>query len=94
MSEVDYRVISLFKIIGEPVRYKILEIPNEGEMSFTKISKLTKRRIANISQHLRVLRTAGIVGYRTKENYVLYYLKKKEIIELINFVLSIMSRKH
>jgi len=62
----------LFKILAHPVRLSILEILRDGEQCVCHMEVMLKRRQAYISQHLTVLREAGVVADR-RDGWNMYY---------------------
>ena len=68
------------KALASESRLQIVKDLVKKEKCVTDIQKLMKVRQANISQHLRILRWAGIVEWRTEGKVHCYYLKNPEII--------------
>jgi len=62
----------LFRILAHPVRLSILEILRDGEQCVCHMEVMLKRRQAYISQHLIVLREAGVVADR-RDGWNMYY---------------------
>ena len=67
----DYQASKL-KIMGHPVRLRILDMLRRGETCVCHIERALKRRQAYVSQHLMVLRDAGLVDSR-REGLQVYY---------------------
>ena len=75
------------KALASESRLRIVKELVKKEKCVTDIQKLMKVRQANISQHLRILRWAGIVEWQTEGKVHCYYLKNPKIIaELINLL--------
>ena len=62
----------LFKILAHPVRLSILEILREGEQCVCHMEAMLDLRQAYISQHLMVLREAGVLADR-RDGWNIYY---------------------
>lgn len=62
----------LFKTLAHPARLAILSILREGEQCVCHIEAMLKLRQAYISQHLKVLKDAGIVSDR-RDGWNMYY---------------------
>lgn len=79
----DDLTINLLKAMAHPVRYKIIKFLYEGPKCVCKLKEEFEFSQANISQHLRILKDAGIlksekVGLET--HYSLYNEDIKDIL--------------
>ena len=63
---------SLIKAMAHPTRLRILDILSSGEACVCHLTTILKHRQPNISQHLMVLREAGLVCDR-RDGVVVYY---------------------
>jgi DNA-binding transcriptional ArsR family regulator len=73
---------TLFKILAHPARLGILEILRDGEQCVCHIEAMLKLRQAYISQHLMVLREAGLVTDR-RDGWNMYYRVTKPEIYVV-----------
>lgn len=73
----------ILKSIAHPIRLKILCFLIEGEQSVGEIEKTFGSTISNISQHLTVLRNAGVIKRRKSANFMYYSIKDENITELL-----------
>ena len=55
-----------FRVLGEPMRIKLLDRLRDGEASVQELQQATGASQQNVSKHLGVLLAAGLVS-RTKE---------------------------
>jgi ArsR family transcriptional regulator len=55
---------SVCKALANPIRIEIIEILNKGEMSFGEILKILAISKSNLSQHLSVMVSNGLVTSR------------------------------
>jgi DNA-binding transcriptional ArsR family regulator len=79
-------VASRFRILGEPVRIRIVQALEDGEMNVTELVTSVGSTQPNVSKHLRILQEAGIVGRRQQGNNVYYFIADESVIELCEAV--------
>lgn len=76
---------TFLKAMADPLRLEILRLLQEGEhsptaaMNVSTLAKVLGISQPTVSHHLRILRQAGIVGFR-KERRDCYYLVKTDVI--------------
>ena len=63
--------------IAEPNRIRIIECLRTGSMNVTQLAKALNVEIVNVSHHLGVLRTAGLVEDAKNGRFVVYSLHPK-----------------
>ena|ERR1700761_1727043 len=68
--------------LGEPNRFRIVELLRNGPKPVTGIQERLGLRQSQVSQHLRVLKDAGLVGVEPRAQQRLYGLKPKSIKQL------------
>ena len=61
-----------FRVLGEPMRIKLLDRLREGEASVNDLTAALGASQQNVSKHLTVLADAGILGRRKDGNHVYY----------------------
>jgi DNA-binding transcriptional ArsR family regulator len=61
-----------FRVLGEPMRIKLLDRLREGEASVNELSEALDASQQNVSKHLAVLAEVGMLG-RSKEGTHVYY---------------------
>jgi len=62
-----------FQLLGEPVRLEILNLLHvHGEMNVHQLVEATRQQQANVSKHLRLMASEGLVS-RRKEGLFAYY---------------------
>jgi ArsR family transcriptional regulator len=81
MNEVD-----VFKALADSTRLKILESIRNGERCICEIIPYTGKSQPNVSQHLKVMKHAGIIDERREGNRSLIKVSKKEIFDIIDQV--------
>jgi len=75
-----------FKALSHPVRLKIIGILIEGKQCVKNLGELLNLSQPSVSQHLSILKSRGIVGWRREGSIICYYIKDdrvKKIYELI-----------
>jgi DNA-binding transcriptional ArsR family regulator len=81
MNEVD-----VFKALADPTRLKILECIKDGEKCICEVIPYTKKSQPNVSQHLKVLKIAGLVDERREGTRILLKASNKGIFDVIDSV--------
>src|SRR5262245_4556479 len=62
------------KALADPERLKIIQCLIAGPKNVSEIAELLEQDIANVSHHLRVLHTAGLVNDEKQGKFVRYSL--------------------
>jgi DNA-binding transcriptional ArsR family regulator len=73
------RVAALFKVLGEPMRLKILQCLCAGPRAVTQIVEATHATQANVSKHLSLLVHAGVL-HRRREGQRVFYGMRDELV--------------
>ena len=73
----------ILKSMSHPIRLKILCLLQDRELSVGDIRDKVETTNANVSQHLNILRSQGIIDYRKDANFIYNRITDKRIIELI-----------
>ncbi len=68
-----------FKLLGEPMRLKILQSVCHAPRTVNEIVKAAGSTQANVSKHLALLAAAGILE-RTKDGQCVYYGMKDKLV--------------
>ncbi|HKJ44538.1 MAG TPA: metalloregulator ArsR/SmtB family transcription factor [Balneolales bacterium] len=82
LDHVAYR----FKLMGEPMRLKIIYLLKDGEQCVQDLVEKTGAGQANISKHLSLLASNGIVSRRKEGLHVYYYIEDRSIFDLCDTV--------
>ena len=75
-----------FRVIGEPVRIRILERLRENEASVGELTDALGATQQNVSRHLAVLHAAGIVSRRKQGTRVIYAIADRTVFMLCDAV--------
>lgn len=73
---------AIYKALGEPFRLRILALLREREACVCELADLLPISQPAVSQHLRKLREAGLVGER-RQRYWTYYSLREDLPEHI-----------
>ena len=73
----------LFKALGHPARIRILELLAAGEVPVRDLLADTGMEASHLSQHLAVLRRAGVVASRREGNAVYYRTAHSSVDSLL-----------
>ena len=79
-------VASRFRILGEPLRIRILQALFNGEKNISELVESVGSTQPNVSKHVRILQEAGIVGRRQEGNSVYCFIADETVIGLCDAV--------
>jgi DNA-binding transcriptional ArsR family regulator len=86
-SEVDrQRFAAIGRALGDPKRLCVLESLAAGEMSVSELSTRVNCQVPNMSQHLAVLRAAGLVTTRRDGSNVYYRVADPRVLEAYRLI--------
>jgi DNA-binding transcriptional ArsR family regulator len=80
------QVANYFRVLGEPMRLKLLNVLREGERCVQDLVDETETSQANVSKHLKVMLQAGILAKRNQGTQAFYRVTDDLIFELCNLV--------
>jgi ArsR family transcriptional regulator len=90
-SEALELVADRFKILSEPLRLRVLHCLQSGEKSVGELADETRASQPNISKHLKILQTSGMVHRRQDGNMVFYSIADNSIFKLCDLVCGSLS---
>ena len=82
-----------FRVIGEPMRIRLLDRLRDGEATVLELTKLLTTTQQNVSKHLGVLRQEGIVGRAKRGNYSYYSIADEGVFALCEHVCGSLERR-
>ncbi|MGI5132807.1 ArsR/SmtB family transcription factor [Pseudonocardia sp. CA-107938] len=92
MSRPLYQLkAEFFKTLGHPVRIRVLELLGQREQAVSELLAAIAIEPANLSQHLAVLRRAGLVTTRKDGSAVHYSVTGHRVPELLAVARSILT---
>lgn len=77
-----------FKALSHPVRLKIISILIEGKQCVKNLGELLHMSQPSVSQHLSILRSRGIVGWKREGPIICYYIKDERILKLYDMLIK------
>ncbi len=83
------RSAAVARALGDPKRLCVLESLASGEVSVGDLAIRVACQVPNMSQHLAVLRSAGLVTARRDGNTVYYRLSDPRVLEACQLLMSI-----
>lgn len=82
-----------FRMLGEPVRLRILRVLESGEQTVGQIVETLQGNQSNLSRHLLALHEAGIVRRRQAGNSVFYSIADPVILKVCRIVCQSAAEK-
>jgi len=80
------QVANYFRVLGEPMRLRLLNVLRDGERCVQDLVDETETSQANVSKHLKVMLQAGILTKRSQGTQAFYRVADDLIFELCNLV--------
>lgn len=87
MNEVD-----IFKALADPTRLKILECIQNDEKCICEVIPFTGKSQPNVSQHLKVLKNAGIIQERKEGTRIMLKISNPEMYRIIDLVKQLSQK--
>ncbi len=76
-------ISALLKSIAHPIRILILCKLRDGEKTVGELQEAAETTSANMSQHLKILRSQGIVSSRKDANFIYNRIADDRVLELV-----------
>ncbi|HEX2912392.1 MAG TPA: metalloregulator ArsR/SmtB family transcription factor [Chloroflexia bacterium] len=92
-KEIYKMQAEICRTLADPVRLEILEALKDGERTVGELVDLTELRQANVSQHLAVMRQAGLVATRRQATTIYYSLAYPLITEACKITRQILMEQ-
>ncbi len=80
---IDKEVADLFRALGHPTRIAMVKELLKGYKCVGDISGFVHAKQPNISQHLAILKAAGIVNFRQEGRLKCYSLNNPKLIRIV-----------
>ncbi len=81
-SDQLLQVAARFRVLGEPLRLRLVHQLLQGEFNVTALSQQLGTTQPNISKHLKVLQANGIVTRRTLKSSAFYGITDASVVQL------------
>jgi ArsR family transcriptional regulator len=78
--------VDVFKALADPTRLKILECVEQGERCICEIIPYTGKSQPNVSQHLKVMKHAGIIKERKIGTRIMIKVADNKVFKIIDQV--------
>jgi len=82
------------KTLANPKRLEILNILRDQEMTVGEIVKQMKISKANVSQHLAIMRTAGILDAERQGVNIVYRIGNQKVIRACDLMREVLMERH
>ncbi|MFD0050783.1 autorepressor SdpR family transcription factor [Actinomycetes bacterium NPDC127524] len=82
-----------FKALSDATRRKILDLLKEEDLSAGEISDHFSMSKPSISQHLKILKNAGLVNDEKKGQFIVYSLNTTVFQELISWAFNFVEKE-
>ncbi len=93
MKELYEMHAEMCKVFSNPTRLEILNLLREEEMTVTALMEKTKLSQANISQHLAIMKSKGIVASRRDGKNIHYRIAYPKIIKAFDILREVLTEK-
>lgn len=78
--------VGIFKALGDKTRLKILECVRNGEKCICEIIPETGKSQPTVSQHLKILKIAGLINERREGTRIMVSVAYDELYDIIDAV--------
>ena len=92
-SPVVTKLASLFKVLGDETRVKIIYALSDGEMCVNEISQILDISQSAVSHQLKQLRTEGLVKTRRDGKNIYYSFDDEHVVDILNQALAHIKHK-
>jgi len=82
----EERMAEIFKALSHPTRIRIINYLSDGEKCVKDIWQELKVPQPTVSQHINILKEAGIISYRKEGVKTCYKVEMPVVIKLINLI--------
>ncbi len=82
----------LLRALADPLRAKIVELLADEQLCTCHLAEVTGARQTNVSNHLRVLREAGVVHSEPAGRYTYYRLRPEALMALSDHYRALADR--
>ena len=93
MKELYEIHAEMCKVFSNSTRLEILNLLRDKELSVTELIKKTRLSQANISQHLSIMKSKGIVVSNRNGKNIYYKLTNPKIIKAFDIIRDILAEK-
>jgi len=87
------RQAEILKALAHPLRIAILDYLKDGEQCVCDIAKFAGSERSNVSKHLSILVSCGILEYRKEGLNVIYSLKARCIMDFFECITTCLKQQ-
>ena len=87
------RIAQRFRVLGEPIRIRLLDRLRDGEASVQDLTDALGTTQQNVSKHLGVLHADGVVTRHREGARVLYAIADESVFEICETVCGGLRRQ-
>lgn len=91
--EMEDMEVKIYKALAHPIRLKIVKKLAVQSMCVCEMNEDVEFSQSNLSQHLKILKDAGIVYCEKEGVRINYYIKDRNIIGVLNSVEKLMIKQ-
>ncbi len=84
----------LLKALAHPRRLEILQLLRDHELNVSEMEEMLGLPQANLSQHLMVLREAGVVGFRKEGKEVFYSVAHPNFVTASDLLREVLAERY
>lgn len=86
-------IANRFKLLSEPMRLRLLQLLLDGEKNVNELVELIGSTQANVSKHLGILCTGGLITRRRYKTSTFYKVADNSLVQLCDIVcVSLQTR--
>ncbi|MDO8740067.1 MAG: metalloregulator ArsR/SmtB family transcription factor [Candidatus Woesearchaeota archaeon] len=93
MKELYEIHAEMCKVFSNSIRLEILNLLRDKEFSVTELIEKTKLSQSNISQHLSIMKSKGIVTSNRRGKNIYYKLTNPKIIKAFDIIREVLTEK-
>ncbi len=86
VNQAHKKLAKKFRVLGHPVRIKLLEDLMKKECCVGEIQKGLSVSQPNASQHLKILKEAGIIEARREKNKICYRITDEAVVQTLKIL--------
>jgi len=92
-KEALEKVAAYFQALSEPTRLSLLNLLRSGERNVGELAQLTGYTNANVSRHMALLTTHGLVARDSRGTSVYYRIADASVYQLCDLVCGSLARQ-
>ena len=93
MKELYNLHAEMCKVFSNPIRLEILNLLRDRKMSVTELINKSKLSQANISQHLSIMKSKGIVVSKRDGKMIYYKLSNPKILKAFDIIKDVLTER-